>query len=50
MKIDLIDNNNKELYEVLKNVLPKCKKFDFIVSFIRFSGIQLLLDTFAELE
>lgn len=50
MKIDLIDNNNKELYEVLKNILPKCKKFDFIVSFIRFSGIQLLLDTFAELE
>ncbi len=34
----------------LKQELLNCKKFYFIVSFIRYSGIQLLLNTLDELE
>ena len=35
---------------VLKKELLSCKKFYFIVSFIKFSGIQLLINIFEELE
>jgi len=34
----------------LKNELMNCKKFYFIVSFIKYSGIQLLISTLDELE
>ena len=34
----------------LKKELLNCKKFYFIVSFIKYSGIQLLINTFDELE
>ncbi len=34
----------------LKNELMTCKKFYFIVSFIKYSGIQLLISTLDELE
>lgn len=50
MKVNLIDNNNQNLYDILKNTILECEKFDFIVSFIRFSGVQPLLDIFKEAE
>ena len=37
-------------FVVLKKELLNCKKFYFIVSFIKFSGIQLLINIFEELE
>ena len=37
-------------FVVLKKELLSCKKFYFIVSFIKFSGIQLLINIFEELE
>lgn len=37
-------------FVVLKKELLSCKKFHFIVSFIKFSGIQLLINIFEELE
>lgn len=38
------------LLDELKRCLNECKKFYFSVAFVNFSGLQLLLDTFKELE
>ena len=40
----------KNFFIYLKNELLNCKKFYFIVSFIRYSGLQILLSTLDELE
>ena len=40
----------KNFFIYLKNELLNCKKFHFIVSFIRYSGLQILLSTLDELE
>ncbi|MFD3158804.1 DEAD/DEAH box helicase (plasmid) [Haloimpatiens sp. FM7330] len=47
----LISNSEKgNLLNELKKCLNECKKFYFSVAFINFSGLQLLLDTFKELN
>ncbi|WP_142414151.1 DEAD/DEAH box helicase [Hathewaya massiliensis] len=47
----LITNGYKgNLLNELKRCLSECEKFYFSVAFINFSGLQLLLDTFKELE
>lgn len=45
-----INNRQKEMYTVLKESLEECKEFCFIVSFIRFSGVQIILDILKEAE
>lgn len=40
----------RNFFVYLKQELLNCKKFYFIVSFIRYSGIQLLISTLDELE
>lgn len=47
----LIVNSQKgNLLNELKRALKECNKFYFSVAFINYSGLQLLLDTFKELE
>ncbi|MBV4436320.1 DEAD/DEAH box helicase [Clostridium tyrobutyricum] len=47
----LIANSDKgNLLNELKRCLSNCEKFYFSVAFINFSGLQLLLDSFKELE
>ena len=47
----LIVNSEKgNLLDELKSCLNECEKFYFSVAFINFSGLQLLLDSFKELE
>lgn len=47
----LIVNSEKgNLLNELKRCLSECEKFYFSVAFINFSGLQLLLDSFKELE
>lgn len=47
----LIVNSDKgNLLDELKRCLRECAKFYFSVAFINFSGLQLLLDNFKELE
>ncbi|MBX7403621.1 DEAD/DEAH box helicase [Clostridium chauvoei] len=51
VKNKLIVNSKKgDLLKELKLSLQKCKNFYFSVAFINFSGVQLLLDSFKELE
>ncbi|MGL5055796.1 MAG: DEAD/DEAH box helicase family protein, partial [Fusobacteriaceae bacterium] len=50
MQTSLINNRQKDMYTVLKRSFEGCKEFLFIVSFIRFSGIQILLDILKEAE
>lgn len=47
----LISNSERgNLINELKKCLSECEKFYFSVAFINFSGLQLLLDSFKELE
>ncbi|KHD36245.1 DNA repair helicase [Clostridium acetobutylicum] len=47
----LIVNSEKgNLLNELKKCLSECEKFYFSVAFVNFSGLQLLLDSFKELE
>jgi len=47
----LIVNSEKgNLLDELKRCLSECEKFYFSVAFINFSGLQLLLDSFKELD
>lgn len=47
----LVVNSEKgNLLKELKTCLSECEKFYFSVAFINFSGLQLLLDSFKELE
>ncbi|NEZ47754.1 DUF3427 domain-containing protein [Clostridium niameyense] len=47
----LITNSERDnLLTELKKCLSECDKFYFSVAFINFSGLQLLLDSFKELE
>ncbi|MEG0568214.1 MAG: DEAD/DEAH box helicase [Clostridium sp.] len=47
----LITNSDRgNLLNELKRCLSECDRFYFSVAFINFSGLQLLLDTFKELE
>ncbi|MBC2856044.1 DUF3427 domain-containing protein [Cetobacterium sp. 2A] len=48
MRKKLINNNNREFFSVLKESIIECEEFHFIVSFIRFSGVQMLLDILNE--
>ncbi len=41
---------NRTMLKTLKEELSTCKEFIFIVSFIRFSGLQLLISKLKELE
>lgn len=50
MNLNLIDNHNKILLTTIKEELPNCYEFNFIVSFIRFSGVQLLIDILKDIE
>ena len=46
----IINHEEKNFLEELKKGLNECEKFYMSVAFINFSGLQLLLDTFKELE
>ncbi len=50
MKTKLICNNNRELLSIIKESIISSKEFYFIVSFIRFSGVQIILDVLKEAE
>ena len=46
----IINSERGNLLNELKRCLSECDKFYFSVAFINFSGLQLLLDSFKELE
>ncbi|WP_052356628.1 DEAD/DEAH box helicase [[Clostridium] dakarense] len=46
----IINSQKQNLLNELQSSLKECKSFYFSVAFVNFSGIQLLLDTFKELE
>ncbi|OBR95133.1 MULTISPECIES: DEAD/DEAH box helicase [Clostridium] len=46
----IINSQEGNLLNELKRSLSECEKFYFSVAFINFSGLQLLLDSFKELE
>lgn len=46
----IVNSKEEKLLDTLKECLLECEKFYFSVAFINFSGLQLLLDTFKELE
>ncbi len=46
----IVNSEADNLLNELKRSLSECEKFYFSVAFINFSGLQLLLDTFKELE
>ena len=46
----IINHEEKNLLAELKKGLNECEKFYMSVAFINFSGLQLLLDTFKEVE
>lgn len=46
----IINSEKGNLLNELKRCLRECEKFYFSVAFINFSGLQLLLDSFKELE
>ena len=50
MNLNLIDNRNKTLLNIIKEELLNCYEFKFIVSFIRFSGVQVLIDVLKKIE
>lgn len=50
MRKTLIGNSRKNIYNEIKEALDDCQEFYFIVSFIRFSGAQMLLDIFKRAE
>lgn len=48
---NLITNSEKgNLLDELKRSLKECERFIFCVAFINYSGLQLLLDSFKDLE
>jgi len=46
----IVNSQEGNLLNELKRSLSECEKFYFSVAFINFSGLQLLLDSFRELE
>lgn len=46
----IVNSESDNLLNELKRCLSECDKFYFSVAFINFSGLQLLLDSFKELE
>ena len=46
----ITNNKSNTFYEELKNSLNSCNRFFFSVAFINYSGLQLLLDIFTNLE
>lgn len=46
----IVNSDKRNLLNELKRCLSQCEKFYFSVAFINFSGLQLLLDSFKELE
>ena len=46
----IINSKQGNLLNELKKNLKECERFYFSVAFINYSGLQLLLDTFKELE
>ncbi|WP_244835049.1 DEAD/DEAH box helicase [Clostridium sp. BJN0001] len=46
----VVNSERGNFLNELKTSLKECKKFYFSVAFINFSGLQLLLDSFKELE
>ena len=46
----IINHEERNFLEELKKSLNECQRFYMSVAFINFSGLQLLLDTFKELE
>ncbi|WP_300381327.1 phospholipase D-like domain-containing protein, partial [Clostridium sp.] len=46
----ITNSENSNLLDEIKVCLNECKKFYFSVAFVNFSGLQLLLDTFKDLE
>lgn len=46
----IVNSGEGNLLNELKRCLSECEKFYFSVAFINFSGLQLLLDSFKELE
>lgn len=46
----IVNSEEGNLLNELKRSLSECEKFYFSVAFINFSGLQLLLDSFKELE
>lgn len=46
----IVNSESGNLLNELKRCLNECERFYFSVAFINFSGLQLLLDTFNELE
>ena len=46
----ITNNKSNTFYEELRNSLNSCNRFFFSVAFINYSGLQLLLDIFTNLE
>lgn len=46
----IVNSEQGNLLCEIKRCLSECEKFYFSVAFVNFSGIQLLLDSFKELE
>lgn len=46
----IVNSASGNLLDELKRSLLECERFIFCVAFVNFSGLQLLLDTFKELE
>ncbi len=46
----IVNSQRGNLLKELKQSLSECKSFYFSVAFINFSGLQLLLDSFKELQ
>jgi HKD family nuclease len=46
----IVNSETGNLLNELKRCLSECERFYFSVAFINFSGLQLLLDSFKELE
>lgn len=46
----IVNSESGNLLNELKRCLNECERFYFSVAFVNFSGLQLLLDTFKELE
>ena len=46
----ITNNQTRNFYKDITKFLQECESFYFNVAFINFSGIQLLLDVFKDLE
>lgn len=48
--MNLITNTRESIFSQIKKSMMQCNNFYFVVSFIRFSGVQMLLESLKEAE